>query len=364
MPTAAPALKDLLPPALLPQIAQAAAAVSPGFASQAFAEQALAGWSGLSVMERMRRIAQALAQHLPGDAARVNDLLCALAPRLPRGFVGMALAECALLRGQHDCATALDGLERLTPYGTAEFAIRPLLARHPAEVLARALAWTGHADAHVRRLASEGLRPRLPWGQRLDFLGQQPELARPVLERLRSDPSDYVRRSVANHLNDLAKTQAAWVLDLLAGWPLDVPATRWIARHALRNLVKAGDARALALLGVSAQAEVQASLQLQPAALRVGGDLALQASLTAPATAGEQALVVDFAVGFVKQSGAVGRKVFKWRSFTLAPGVPVVLDKRLRLADLSTRKHHPGRHAVELLVNGQVLARAAFELQR
>jgi 3-methyladenine DNA glycosylase AlkC len=224
--------------------------------------------------------------------------------------------------------------------------------------------WSRDESEHVRRLASEGCRPRLPWSFRLEALVADPSPAAPILEQLRNDPSLYVRKSVGNHLNDIAKDHPGWVMDRLESWPLDQRHTAWIAKRALRTLIKQGNRRALAIIGAGAKPKVLIhDLSLTPRKITLGSRTTLAFRLESRATK-SQRLVVDYIVHYVKKSGATAAKVFKLKELTLAPGASVVFTRALHIRDFTTRVHHPGRHEVEIAVNGEKLARVFFELER
>jgi 3-methyladenine DNA glycosylase AlkC len=256
----------------------------------------------------------------------------------------------------------MDALAELTRFGTAEFAIRPFLAQDSARTLAVMARWSHDENEHVRRLASEGCRPRLPWAARVPALKADPTLGAPILETLKADPSLYVRKSVANHLNDIAKDRPDWLLDRLATWPADDPHTKWIIRHALRTLIKHGDPRALALIGVRHGAAVDVvRFSVEPRTVRLGDTIAIAADLhsTSP---DDQRLVVDYRIHYARAGGKTAAKVFKLRTFDLAAGDSAALSIRQAIRDFSTRRHHPGRHAVELIVNGETQASGEFHI--
>ncbi len=191
---------------------------------------------------------------------------------------------------------------------------------------------------------------------------ENPAPALPILHNLRADPSLYVRKSVANHLNDIAKDHPERLLALLAGWDRTDPRTAWIVKRALRTLIKRGDPRALALIGATGHAAVAVeNFRLTPQRLRLGGTVEFSCTLRSTARR-EQRLVADYAVHYVKKSGKTAPKVFKLRELALTPGASATLAGRVRLRQLSTRRHHPGRHRVVLLLNGRPAATAAFNL--
>lgn len=359
---AAPLLKDLMGADAMRCIAAAASVACPQFDAPGFLRAALDGLETLSVMARVARAADCLHAGLPDDHRQALAAVLAMAPMLPAGFVSMVLPEWVGRHGRGDYQASMAALKVLTRYGTAEFAIRSFLVADLDTTLTLALTWAADGDEHVRRLASEGTRPRLPWARHVEALTADPELTRPILDALRADPSAYVRRSVANHLADVAKRHPDWVLDLVEAWPREVAETRWIVTHALRNLVKAGNPRALSLLGASAGANVVLrSFSLGPSELTLGQKLLLEATLVST-TSQSQRLVVDYAIHYVKKNGVTGRKVFKLRTLDLAGRSEVHLSKRQLFADFTTRKHYAGTHEVELLVNGESMAKGRFSL--
>ena len=188
-----------------------------------------------------------------------------------------------------------------------------------------------------------------------------PNLAAPILDNLKADSSLYVRKSVANHLNDITKTHPEWVLNRLQGWPLGQPHTAWIARHALRTLIKQGDRRALAVIGAGQKAAVKLQALSVTPHITLGDrlDISLQLASTSSTS---QRPVVDYAIHYVKKSGASSAKVFKLKKLTLAPGETVALQRSQVVKNFTTRMHHPGHHAVDIMVNGEKLGSGGFEL--
>ncbi len=349
-------------PQALATIADAGVAASPRFDRAAFLTAATDGLDALSIMERVRHIADALRPALPADYAAALEVIAAMAPQLTHGFQAVAVTEYVARYGLDDFGRSMDALANLTRFGTAEFAIRPFLAQDADRALAMMARWTGNDDEHVRRLASEGCRPRLPWAARVPALKADPTRAAHILEALKADPSLYVRKSVANHFNDIAKDRPDWLLDRLADWPNDDPHTAWIIRHALRTLIKQGEPRALALIGVGHGAAVTVrKFAVDPSAVRLGERIAIAAEIASDSTA-NQPLVVDYRVHYARAGGKSAAKVFKWKTFDLAGGDIVALRISQVIRDFSTRRHYPGRHDVDLIVNGRTMATSGFEL--
>jgi len=358
----APALKEIFNHARLRHIAAQTAAVYAPFDSQRFLAACGDGLEGLSLMARLRRVTACLHQGLPADYSQALSILRRLAPRLDNRFVTLILPEYVAMYGLDDFELSMAALRFFTPFGSSEFAVRPFLRHDQARGLALMSVWADDADEHVRRLASEGSRPRLPWSFRLEALCADPSPAAPILTRLREDPSLYVRKSVANHLNDITKDHPEWVMDLLASWPLDRPHCAWIARHALRTLIKQGDRRALGLIGAGHVAQVSVGeLSVTPAEIRLGDTIRLAFQLRST-VAVPQRLVIDYRVHYVKKSGGSSVKVFKLKTLTLPAQGMLEITRAQLIRNFTTRIHYPGRHVVEILINGECLAQGAFTL--
>lgn len=344
------------------------ATLHPRFDAPRFVAHALDGLGQRELMARLHRCAEAFHLALPLHFPDQLAVLRAHAARIGHNFVGIWPCAFVALHGLDQPKLSLPALRELTRHGSAEFAIRAFLLRDLTGTLAVMRSWADDTDEHVRRLASEGCRPRLPWGERLQALVADPSPTLPILETLRADPSLYVRKSVANHLNDIAKDHPERVLDLVSAWDRSDARTAWIVKHALRTLIKKGHPRALALLGAGEPPAVTATVAVTPARIRLGDTLTLSAALvsTSEAAAGSapepQSLIVDYVVHYARASGRASAKVFKWKQVRLAAGESITLSRRQTIRDFSTRRHHPGRHLVELQVNGQRLAQSHFEL--
>jgi 3-methyladenine DNA glycosylase AlkC len=314
-------------------------------------------------MQRLRRMTESLHAALPGDYRRNVGILHELAPRLPSGFVTLFLPDYVAVYGRTHTAVSMDALKYFTRFGSAEFAIREFLRDDLKGTLATLTRWATDENEHVRRLASEGTRPRLPWSFHLPAIARDPELAAPILESLRADPSLYVRKSVANHLNDVTRAHPDWVLKRLGKWPLDNAHTAWIAKRALRTLIKAGDRRALTVIGAGRKARIRVmQFKVSPARVRLGERVSFVLEFASTASTAQR-LVVDFAVHYVKKSGASTAKVFKWKEISVGARETAVLRRSQVIRDFTTRKHHAGRHVVDLLVNGDKQASASFDLR-
>lgn len=349
----------------------------PRFDAAAFGRVARRGLEALELKARVRHVSGALERFLPESFAAAADVLeAALAPARDdtnlaalvtdeRGLAGWDVwpltdyvARCGLPHPER----ALRALHAMTQRHTAEFAIRPFLREHRDVALQALHRWAGDDSAHVRRLVSEGSRPRLPWGELLQDLIADPSPTLPLLLRLQDDPSDYVRRSVANHLNDIAKDHPEVVADWIARHAPDAGKERIaLLRRAGRTLVKQGHRGVLAAFGSGAAFRGEVTFVVAPQTVRVGGAVAIEAELHSRA-ARPQRLVVDYVVHQVRGNGATAAKVWKGWVLDLPPRERRALRKRHSLKPVTTRRDHPGWHAVELRVNGRSVATSGFEL--
>ena len=366
----AEALKNRYNRPFLQQITGALAAVHPPFDSQHFTVRVFdAEWESRELKDRMRHITRCLGACLPADYPEALAILKKASDRLLKsppkdmGFLGMFFPDFAEVYGLENPDLSLPALAHFTPLASSEFAIRPFLMRYPAQSLATLMLWAQHENPHVRRLASEGSRPRLPWAMALPAFKADPAPVLPILERLRDDPELYVRRSVANHLNDISKDHPATVIATLRRWQAGAgPERQWIIRHATRSLIKAGHPEALELLGFSAGPRVELKqFSLSPRAISLGEHIDFSFELHELA-GHEQALVIDYVLHFMKANGRQAPKVFKLREKVLMPGAVISIQKRHVIRPITTRAYYPGTQRLEIQVNGQAMGSLTFEL--
>jgi len=358
------------------QLARAGSGVKP----QLFARSVGPDFDELGLMDRGRRLADALVQHLPTHFPDAVALLVVSMGRplgldakgepvasgdVPSSFFYLPHSLFMASHGLGHLDAAMAAQHALTQRFTAEFSLRPYLQQQTEATLVHLNAWAADESAHVRRAVSESTRPRLPWAPRLRVFDDAPEPVLDLLTRLRDDPSSYVRRSVANHLNDLAKSHPERLLSLAREWLAGpaVPRTREVlVRHALRTVIKRGDPQALALFGHGKPSVIQlAQARVQPVRPVIGGRVEIGCELHNP-TARPASVLADWRVHYVKADGSHSPKVFKGKELTLVPGARVKLHKTLSLRQMTTRTHHPGRHRVELALNGQPHAIGHFDL--
>lgn len=341
------------------------------FDGSGFLAEATKGLDKLELKERSAHICRAFAKRLPSDFSIATGILIeAMGENDGKGglegldgFLFMPFLDFVGAYGLEHPETALESLEKMTLHFSGEFAIRPFIVQYPDIALSRLKAWAEHRDWRVRRLASEGTRPRLPWAPRLEAFIRDPEPVIGLLDRLHNDPHLVVRRSVANHLNDIAKDHPDRAVAVAKSWwQTGDEGSRWTVRHGLRTLLKQGNAEALTLLGYPGKVEVEiADFELQPQAVRLGERLVFAFSLVSREKATVN-LMVDFVLHRTLASGKQAKKVFKLSKQRLSPGQSVQLEGRHHFEQKSTRTYYPGDHAIEILVNGQALMRRDFPL--
>ena len=345
----------------------------PTFKQDAFVRDALDGYEALSLMPRAWKIARTLRGYLPANYPLAAEILIAsLGPKLDK-TEGNGMDVFLYL--PHVCFVAEYGLDHfdvsmraqheLTQRFTAEFSIRPFLERHPEATLARLKDWTQDSNPHVRRLVSEGTRPRLPWAPRLREFQKDPRPVLVLLELLKDDPELYVRRSVANNLNDIGKDHPSLLVKTARRWMKNASnERRWLVSHALRSAVKRAEPGALEVMGFGREPKVSISkVSIRPKRVVMGSSVKIAFEVT-NTDVKIQRLLVDFRVHFMKANGKPSPKVFKLKVVELAPRETVQLGKTISLAEMTTRKHYPGAHLVEIVLNGHTQPLGKFELVR
>lgn len=336
-----------------------------------FIKDALTGLDDLELKQRVNHLIKVLAIYLPDDFEHTAEVLKAVKENWhkPEGgdnwlsFAAWPLIDYVAEYGTTDPVVALDVLKKLTPLFSSEFAIRTFIDQYFDITYEQLLLWTGDEDEHVRRLASEGIRPRLPWGKQLTQFCDDPTAIFPILERLKDDSSLYVRKSVANNLNDISKDNPEQVIALCLRWYENAAEDRlWIIRHALRTLIKSGHPEVFPLLGYTSKPKVMLeNVGLDRAVIELGDTAAITVDLISRSSK-TQKMVVDYQVHHVKANGKTTAKVFKWKNITLKPNQTLRLVKKHSFKPISTRKYYSGTHQIELLINGQPHGKKDFEL--
>ncbi len=356
-----PLMKDGLGHSAIDRIAAAFKRSDSSFPVAKFRQLAHSGLEALELKARVHHLIAALHTVLPVEFEQSAALLFAIKEHWDygdgndslRGFAAWPVIDYVAVYGLYHPEIALPLLKHLTPLFSAEFALRPFLIHHFEISYQQLQQWLDDEDAHVRRLVSEGTRPRLPWGQQLPRFIANPTPVLALLETLKDDPSDYVRRSVANNLNDIAKNHPDLVIQTCQRWQQNASQERlWIIRHATRSLIKQGHPGSFSLLGHTATPQLAPpQLRLMTTQLKIGETLNFSVTLHSRA-AHPQSIVLDYAIHYVKANGQAKPKVFKLKNLTLAPGETVTLSHKRSFKAISTRRYYPGQHILELLING------------
>lgn len=314
-------------------------------------------WSELALKQRIRHIAICLSGVLPEEFSEALPLLESIAKDFS-GLPHLVFPDFIELYGLDKPEKSLPALRRLTQGSSSEFAIRPFIECNQPVTLELMLQWTGDSNEHIRRLASEGCRPRLPWGRALAALKKEPEPLRPILDALRTDNSLYVRKSVANNLNDISKDHPCWVLDWCSQRHGKSVETDWIIKHGLRTLLKQGDAKALSLIGYKNPIGVKVENWTIASEVVIGQKIDFQLSLNVEKLMGQK-VRLEYAISFVRKQKKPYRKLFKISEFIAISEIKNI-EKHHDFKLISTRDYYTGKHKVELLVNGVVMVESEF----
>lgn len=346
-------------------------AADSSFDEQRFVRDAARGLETLELLDRGRHVGRAMGRALPEDFERAARIVeTSLGPVLDHTeshgmapFLYMPHAVFVAERGIEHFEASMRLQHAITQRFTAEWSIRPFLARWPDETFARLRQWATDPSAHVRRLVSEGTRSRLPWASRVPLLLERRAQVIALLDLLKDDPALYVRRSVANNLNDIGKDDATVCIAVCRRWLRGASKERIaLVRHALRWLVKQGDRRALDLLGADGPDGLVATGRVTPRRAALGDVVLAEIDVKNVATTARRA-VVDLVVHYVKADGKTRPKVFKVGELDMRPGESERLEKRVTFVDRTTRRHYAGKHVFAAMVNGAQTAIGTITLR-
>jgi 3-methyladenine DNA glycosylase AlkC len=305
-----------------------------------------------------------LQWHLPESFAASIGIMKEVTPQLKGGYTNLVFPDFVAQFGQHNFSLSLEALNYFTRFGSSEFAIRTFLKQDLNATLKEMYKWAHDENEHVRRLASEGSRPRLPWSFKLDAVIQNPALTTPILQILQADEALYVRKSVANHLNDLTKDSPGHVLKLIKSWDQKHPHTAWIIKRGCRSLLKQGDKKSMAVFNFTKDVQVAIkNFSSNKSNLRLNDVLVFQFDLVSKKKT-DQRLMIDYRIHYSKKSGVQLPKVFKLKEMILKSSQTVSIKKQQRFQDFTTRKLHTGTHLLEIVINGEIVVKKKFEFKR
>lgn len=348
----------------------------PQFNRESFITGATKNLDSLELKQRSGQITQTMITCLPADFEKVGEIMLAsLGTELEddlsageidsQGIVGWAvipMVHYVGLKGQGHFDLSMTLLKEMTKRCSSEFGIRFFLLQSTEKTLSVLKTWTEDSNHHVRRLVSEGTRPRLPWAMRLPMFIKDPEPVIELLERLKDDEKEYVRRSVANNLNDIAKDHPNRVAQIAGQWLKNAGKSRKrLVRHGCRTLIKNGHEQTLKVLGYKAPNINEATIDIETPKVEFGNFLQFTLSLTS-ASGHSQPVIIDYIIHHRKANGGTSPKVFKWRKTTLPTNKKLVLTKKHTIKKITTRVYYGGLHRIEVMVNGVTVASAEFEL--
>jgi len=316
-------------------------------------------WEELELKARARHISIVLHQFLPNDYEEVLRILLAVADH-SNEILGWVLTDYVELYGQDDkdWDKSVEALGYLTQFSSSEFAVRPFIIKDEKRMMEQMLRWSTHDNEDIRRLASEGCRPALPWAMAIPSFKIDPSPVLPILETLKNDPSEYVRRSVANNLNDIAKTHPDLVAALAKQWLGQSREVDWVVKHGCRTLLKKGNREVLDLFGFhQGDALVVSNFRITSDEVVMGEEIMF--AFTMEATE-ETRLRLEYGIDFMKANGKKSRKVFQISESTMKSGEVREYIKSHSFKEITTRKHYTGEHDLTLIVNGEERAKGTF----
>ena len=317
-------------------------------------------WETLELKAKMRHTTHALHQCLPKDYVAALVILVKAAHEI-KGFEAMVLPDYVEVYGMDHWEESLNALGHFTQYSSSEFAIRPFLDRNPELVMEYMKQWAKHNHQNVRRFASEGCRPRLPWAMILPKFILNPKPVLEVLEILKNDTAEFVQKSVANNLNDISKDNPDLALDTAVRWFGYSDNTNWIVKHGLRTLLKQGNTRALRLFGFGDPENLQISdMKLENSILNIGENLNFSFDLINGIDE-NQKVRIEYVISYVKANGKTSEKVFHIVEKSFKPGNHFIKRKQ-SFANMTTRMHYPGTHKIAIVVNGERKTEKEFTL--
>jgi 3-methyladenine DNA glycosylase AlkC len=315
-------------------------------------------WNQRELKSRMAHISDQINEHFDSDYKNTVNTLVEISP-LFTGFEGMFIPHYVETYGLNQWAFSLKALEKITPHASAEFAIRQFILKDSNKAMAQMRKWASSKNYHVRRLSSEGCRPRLPWACSLPEFKKDPRLIIPILNELKTDSSLYVRRSVANNINDISKDNPQTTLDLVRLWQGQDKDSDWVLKHGSRSLLKASHPVALKLFSYPTPKHIQVLEFSGTQKVKIGENLILKSELQSEPPLGK--LRIEYKISFVKANNKMSTKVFKFIEGEYDKS-KINLHKKHSFRQMSTRTHYPGKHSASLLVNGVELGKFSFEV--
>lgn len=350
------------------QLTQHIKILAPHFTPSKFLEDIYDNtWKDRELKERMRHISITLAQHLEGDYATQLQTIVQLTQNIQNSDFEYHSIEFLIfpdfveVYGLEHFDISIKAMEHITQLESCEFAVRPFIKAYPDKMDAQMQLWSQHKHPQVRRLSSEGYRPRLPWGMGIPFLKKDPSPVLSILKQLKEDPAETVRRSVANNLNDISKDHPETVVNLAKQWKGQSPELDWVVKHACRTLLKQGHPEVMQLFGFGDIKHINIhSFKIHTPKVQLGEDLLFSFTLENSSTL-DSLIRLEYAIYFVKANGSLAKKVFKISEKTYANQSSTAITRKQAFKLITTRKLYKGTHKVALIINGKELDSYAFE---
>ena len=322
-------------------------------------------WKQLELKDRMKRIARELAQILPSDYAKAIVVFEKICEKLrvfeDYGLEFMFLPEFIEANGLEYFEESMKAMEKITSLTSCEFAIRPFIIKYPKKSISRLIKWSKHKDLHVRRLSSEGSRSRLPWAIALPEFKKDPRAILPILENLKNDSSEYVRRSVANNLNDISKDNPQLFIKTVKPWLGKNKELDAVVKHGARTLLKAGDDRIFALYGINPKG-IKICQLVVPAKVKIGQKLTFEFEITNTIKS-EKYVRLEYSVYFLLKNGKLSKKVYKISEGPYAKQEQKLVQRFHNFKIITTKKYYPGLHELAIIVNGKEIEKKSFVLE-
>ncbi|WP_153796508.1 DNA alkylation repair protein [Foetidibacter luteolus] len=363
-------LKDMYSKAFFNKLTNIFSVTVPSFNAQLFMERIYDGeWENRALKQRMKHIAITLKHFLPVEYGKAISIIKDSIQYMRRqgirenGIEYMFFPEFIEMFGIHDYKTSVMAIEYVTQFTSCEYAVRPFIIQHQDKMMKQMLVWSKHTSHLVRRLASEGCRPRLPWAVALPALKQDPSAILPILENLKDDESEFVRRSVANNLNDIAKDHPKVVMQTAEKWKGYSDNTDWVIRHGCRTLLKKAHGETLSFFGLAdTQDQVSVTVPvLEKDIIAIGDDLRFAFKLKVRHQQPVK-LRIEYGIDYMKANGKPNRKIFKLAENVYPPGKGVAFRRYQSFKDLTTRRHYAGKHRICIIINGQEKALTEFNV--
>jgi 3-methyladenine DNA glycosylase AlkC len=354
-------VKDMFSKDVYVDLAAKISAVYPPFSAEAFVHGIFTGeWPDMELFQRLRHSAKTLTGYLPDAYETSLDLIEQIIPALSMAQ-GMIFPEYIIYKGLDDLETSIRAFEMITPFSSCEFAVRPFIDRYEQDMLDRMMLWTKNSNEHIRRLASEGTRISIPWGAKVRFVETHPQCVLPLLNTLMEDPSEYVRTSVANNLNELSKAAPEMMLGFCRQWLGKSKETDKLIKHACRTLIKKGNDTAMGLFGLAGPEGISVESFAVDQAVSIGEPLTFRFDIRNTSEK-EQKIRIGYDLGFPGANNKTNYKASRISERVSSPGA-FTIERKHVLKETSSRKLKEGRHEIRITINGTVMVAGSFMLK-